>query len=153
MAQTHLTGGCQCGAVRYAVTAPPRALYCCHCANCQRQGGSAFAMSLLIDADAFEVTQGAPAVYRFSGDSGRRKEGLYCADCGVRLSHVTEGAETRTVRAGTLDDAIGLEPAGHIWTQSAQGWVRFPDDDLLYERGPDDGFAALTARWRTMQNG
>lgn len=151
MAHTPSTGGCQCGSVRYAVTAPPRALYCCHCTACQRQGGSAFAMSLLIDADAFEISKGAPAVYHFAGDSGRAKQGLYCSDCGVRLSHVAEGAPTRTVRAGTLDDTAGLKPAGHIWTKSAQRWVRFSDDDLLYERGPDDGFAALEARWRAMQ--
>lgn len=150
---TQLTGGCQCGAVRYAVTARPRALYCCHCTACQRQGGSAFAMSLLIDAGAFEITSGQAQAYRFDADSGRTKTGLFCAACGVRLTHHGEGAATRTVRAGTLDETGALKPAGHIWTRSAQGWVRFGDDDLLYERGPDDGFAALEARWRAMQDG
>lgn len=143
-----LRGRCQCGAVRYVVTAEPLTLYACHCTNCRRQGGSAFALSLLIAREGWTVTQGAPQAYRFAGDSGRPKTGLFCPECGVRLSHETDGAATRTIRAGTLDEISALSPVGHIWTRSALAWMRFGPDDLIYERGPDDDFAALIARWR-----
>jgi hypothetical protein len=36
-----LTGGCQCGVLRYVVTAEPLALYVCHCRECQKQSASA----------------------------------------------------------------------------------------------------------------
>ena len=42
-------GGCACGALRYRMTAEPMFVHCCHCLNCQRQTGSAFAINLLID--------------------------------------------------------------------------------------------------------
>ena len=39
------SGGCQCGAIRYEITGPPAAVYACHCTECQKQSGSAFAMA------------------------------------------------------------------------------------------------------------
>ena len=35
-----LTGGCQCGKVRYELTEPPVRLVACHCRECQRQTGN-----------------------------------------------------------------------------------------------------------------
>ena len=37
------TGGCQCGVIRYEVTGIPQQVCVCHCMDCQRQSGSAFA--------------------------------------------------------------------------------------------------------------
>ena len=57
-----LTGGCQCGAVRYECDAAPRTLYVCHCLECRHQSGSAFGMSLEmppgtgVNAPAFFIT-------------------------------------------------------------------------------------------------
>ena len=40
-----LTGGCQCGGVRYEIKAAAKlSLYVCHCTECQRQSGSAFSL-------------------------------------------------------------------------------------------------------------
>ena len=55
-----LTGGCQCGGVRYEIKAAPLSLYVCHCTECQRQSGSAFALSLAVPRDAFAVVRGTP---------------------------------------------------------------------------------------------
>ena len=38
-----MTGGCQCGAIRYEIVGFPLFLYTCNCTDCQRQSGSAFA--------------------------------------------------------------------------------------------------------------
>lgn len=42
------SGGCQCGAIRYEISGPPAAVYACHCTECQKQSGSAFAMAAVI---------------------------------------------------------------------------------------------------------
>ena len=44
-----LTGGCQCGAVRFAVSAPPTKISVCHCRMCQKASGAPFASFADID--------------------------------------------------------------------------------------------------------
>src|SRR5215217_6718430 len=66
-----LSGGCQCGAVRYVVTAEPLALYVCHCRECQKQSASAFGVSLVVPGTAFRLTAGEPRTWSRQTDSGR----------------------------------------------------------------------------------
>jgi hypothetical protein len=57
-------GGCQCGAIRYEITGPPAAVYACHCTECQKQSGSAFAMAAVIPQEHFCITKGSDSTYR-----------------------------------------------------------------------------------------
>ena len=143
-----LEGGCACGAVRYRVSMPPVTLYGCHCTSCQAQSGTAFNLSLRVETAGFVITRGEPARIEIATDSGRAKHGLFCPHCGVRLAHITHGAPHLSVRAGTLDSRAKLDPVGHIYVRSALPWMRFREEDLLYDAMPDDGFAALIERWR-----
>ena len=52
------TGGCQCGAVRYALYAQPAALNLCHCRMCQKAVGGPFAAFVPNQAADFAWTQG-----------------------------------------------------------------------------------------------
>src|SRR5271167_2502735 len=57
------SGGCQCGAIRYEITGPPAAVYACHCTECQRQSGSAFAMAAVIPQAHFRIVAGQPKMF------------------------------------------------------------------------------------------
>jgi len=144
-----LTGGCQCGRVRYAINAAPYVFYLCHCRECQKQTSSAFGESLRVRLADIVLT-GELQVYERVSDKGNRRQGHFCPSCGVRIVHGTSGAEMVNVKAGTLDDASWLVPAGHIWTRSRQRFVAIGADELSYETQPDDSYAALAARWRAM---
>jgi hypothetical protein len=50
------------------------------------------------------------------------------------------------VKPGTLDDTDWLHPIGHIWTDSAQPWVRIPTDTVNHERHPAD-VSGLIVAW------
>jgi len=60
MPKRPLKGGFHCRTLRYRVTALPRIVYNCHCTNCRRIGGGAFATNLVIKPDSFEFLQGDP---------------------------------------------------------------------------------------------
>ena len=61
-----ITGGCQCGAVRYALKEMPSGPHICHCRMCQKAFGSFFAPLTGVPMAAFEVTRGTLAVFMSS---------------------------------------------------------------------------------------
>ena len=62
------TGGCMCGAVRYECSAEPIAMGNCHCRDCQRATGSAFAAAVLVPISAVNV-RGEVKYYEAIGEA------------------------------------------------------------------------------------
>jgi hypothetical protein len=122
------TGRCQCGSVSYVVTAEPMRVSACHCKECQRQSGSAFAMSMLLKKDSLTVT-GRTKQFTRIADSGNEVTGVFCPACGVRIYHALQSApDVLALKPGTLDETSWLRPNSFIWMKSAQGWAPVPDD-------------------------
>lgn len=143
-----LTGGCQCGAVRYRILSFPLTLYCCHCRECQRQSSSAFGMSMQVESSAIDVAWQEMGCHIRSEGETRAVEGWFCKKCGVRLFHRRPGrADVANVKAGSLDDTSWLRPIGHIWMASAQNWVTVPSRLLKCQGQPED-FEPFVKAWR-----
>ena len=122
---TFAEGGCDCGAVRYRLLAPPIIVHCCHCRWCQRESGSAFALNAVIETDKLELTGGTPETVLTPSASGKGQEILRCPDCRIAVWSHYAGAGTRAsfVRVGTLDEPDRCPPDVHIFTESKQPWV------------------------------
>lgn len=142
-----LTGGCQCGHVRYEITGRPLTFYACHCTECQKQSSSAFGLSMTVRRNETRIIGGPMKTWERPADSGSRLTCHFCPECGVRLFHARSGTnDIWNLKAGTLDDTSWLQPAGHIWTGSAQKWVHIPDHTLNYAAQPESK-AALEQAW------
>lgn len=136
-----LTGGCQCGALRYEIAEAPAATYTCHCTDCQRLSGSAFSVAITVPERAFRLTRGEPLVVHRTADSGRIVARWLCPECGGWVVGGPQpgsgrGETIRRVRAGTLDDTVWLRPTAHFWTRSKQPWVVLPAGDRIFETQP-----------------
>jgi GNAT superfamily N-acetyltransferase len=132
-------GGCLCGAVRYRLGAEPITSYVCHCTDCQRRTGSAFALSLVVPAAALEVTRGSTAAYAAALGDGRVKRGQLCAACGSRLWGEPRLDQTiRILQPGTLDEPSQFPPVAHIWARSAQPWFVFPEGVAVFAEQPKE---------------
>jgi hypothetical protein len=130
-------GGCACGAVRYRLTSEPLFTHCCHCLNCQRQTGSAFAINLLIESDRVQLLAGEPQPVEVPRDDGSKQRIFRCPECQVAVFSEYGRPEVKFVRAGTLDEPSGIEPDVHIFTKSKLSWVALPDSvpafDVYYD--------------------
>lgn len=113
-------GGCQCGAVRYRITASPLAVYNCHCRDCQRHSGATHSMSMPIVREHFEHLGGQVTAFDKAADSGRTVRILGCAICGTKVwNEPLASPGMLVVKPGTLDDPSWAVPVGNIWTASA----------------------------------
>ncbi|MBK9081793.1 MAG: GFA family protein [Rhizobiales bacterium] len=102
-----IAGGCQCGAVRYALDAEPGNPHICHCRMCQRAFGSYFAPLASVPRAALRWTAGAPSIYR----SSRAAERGFCAACGTPLTFAYVDKDRIAVSLGSLDDPSRVKPA------------------------------------------
>jgi hypothetical protein len=133
------TGACSCGAIRYECTAEPMMMFKCHCRDCQRATGGAFACAILVPADSFKFTRGAPK-YHFteSAGVGQHKRG-FCPECGSRLTG-GENAEGTTgfvgINAGSLDDPSWFQPQMDIFISDAQPWDQMDPGIPKFEQYP-----------------
>jgi len=130
-------GRCLCGRVRFhfdrgAVLGANH----CHCRDCQRATGSAFATFCVVPEAAFHLEQGEPRSFTVKGESGGDVTRLFCGECGSQLySQVTVMPGFFFVKAGALDDASWMQPASSFWGSSAQPWL--PQlTEVVHERNP-----------------
>jgi len=134
-----LTGGCQCGKIRYAVTGAPVALYVCHCLECRRQSASAFGISAIFRSADLRLVQGAPRRWSRPADSGGIVACHFCPDCGTRLWHGDPALEAEiSVKGGSLDQPPDLSDAVHIWTTRKLPGIRIPETARSFPGEPDE---------------
>lgn len=130
-----LTGGCACGAVRYALSNRPLIVHACHCRDCQRLTGSAFVINIWIEEKFVQPQGAAPASFMLKGGSGKPHEVFFCGRCGTYVwsrYHPAPG-DALFVRAGTLDDPRAVTPDVHIFTRSKLPWLALPKGTPAFE--------------------
>lgn len=134
-----MTGGCQCGAVRYAVSAMASEIYICHCTECRRQSASAFGISVYVPSDSVRLEKGEPRRWSRPGAEAGPVDGYFCGDCGTRLWHISRDAAAMTsIKGGSLDDGVDVASAVHVWTKHKLPGVIIPPDAEQYPEEPDD---------------
>jgi hypothetical protein len=121
-------GGCACGAIRYKLTAVPLIVHACHCRDCQRLTGGAFATNIWVERRYVEAGDAKLRSVMLTAGSGKPHEVLSCPDCGTALwskYHAAPG-DTVLLRAGTLDHPEAVKPDAHIFTRSKLPWFDLP---------------------------
>jgi hypothetical protein len=132
-----LTGGCQCGAIRFALTAPPIRVSICHCRMCQKASGAPFAAFADIEKSDFAWTRGRPAAFKSSTIAERD----FCSDCGTPLSFRRIDGERIEIMTGTFDRPDRVIPTRQYGTEARLGWVvgiaNLPSQTTAQNYGPE----------------
>jgi len=125
-----LEGGCDCRAVRYRLLSSPLIVHACHCSQCRRLSGAAFALNALIETDRLETLAGEPRPVPVTGASGKPQAVFRCPGCQTALWSHYPGAGTKIafVRVGTLDRPEVLPPDIHIYTATRLPWLELAKD-------------------------
>lgn len=131
------TGGCQCGAIRYALYAEPTNPHVCHCRMCQKAFGSYFAPLAGVPVDKFELTRGALATFRSSEPTERG----FCRDCGTPLTFRYLDKPRISVALGSLDAPEKIPPQRQYGPEGRMSWfatlAALPGEVTTEEEEPD----------------
>ncbi len=133
MADYPLEGGCFCGYTRYRLETPPMFVHCCHCTDCQKQTGSAFAINALIEHDRVTLLSGEPEAIAMKTDSGHPHDIYRCPKCKSAVWSLYSRRDVAFVRVSTLDTPSLLVPDVHIYTRSKLNWVVLPEGARAFE--------------------
>jgi hypothetical protein len=124
-----ITGGCVCGAVRYAIDAEPLGARTCWCRYCQRIATGSASVNAIFAVDAVTIT-GPLRYFARIADSGNHMKSGFCPECGTQLTSASdERSHLLILRVGTLDDPSRIAPQATIWADSAPHWA--PIDPAL----------------------
>lgn len=130
-----LTGGCPCGAVRYAISELPISSGHCHCRNCRKQTGAAFATDGTFRRSAVTWSGQEQSYYKSSQSCERG----FCSTYGSTVSaRYSTQPGIVIVAAGSLDDISALAPSVHAFVKYKPTWIVFGDNlDQYPEALPD----------------
>lgn len=131
-----LSGGCNCGQVRYELHGEPIRVGLCHCETCRKITGSAFSFFGIWPRAKVSLS-GTLGCWQ-SRAGGER----FCTGCGSPLFGWAEGSDEIEIRLGTLDaPPHAFAPGSELWTIRREHWLA-PQDGVaqhVRDRGPSEG--------------
>ena len=118
------TASCRCGQLRATATGDPVRVSACHCLNCKKRSGSAFAVQARWPSAQVQV-DGRSKTHVMVADSGNSATFHFCPQCGSDVYYVNDGKfdDLVAIPLGAFDDPYFVTPAFSVWEERKCDWV------------------------------
>ncbi|KAL1738780.1 Mss4-like protein [Schizophyllum fasciatum] len=122
-------GSCLCGGVRYQLTGEPFTHLVCHCINCQKVTGTAFASNVFFHREQLEITKGEAELKEYADlhtQSGKPYRRAFCGLCGSFLLGFPEQNPKIVIAAsGSLDEGVQgrWAPTKEFYDHNKRPWL------------------------------
>lgn len=126
------SGSCLCGAISFEINGPVHDIVCCHCSQCRKAQGSAFATNGNVLKEHFRLLSGQDQLSAYAASPEQTKH--FCKLCGSPIMSRTQSKpEYIRIRLGTITSDITERPIAHIFTGSKANWEQIQDKLPQYE--------------------
>jgi len=143
-----MTGECLCGGVRIEIAGKVGPVVYCHCSQCRKASGTAFAANADVRRRYWRFVSGEDLVREYESSPGKFR--AFCGRCGSPIySRTTAAFDTLRVRFGLLDDDPGRRSLAHFFVRSKAPWFDITDGLPQFAGSPADHadeIAAATAK-------
>ena len=128
------TASCRCGQLRVSVTGEPVRVSVCHCLNCKKRSGSAFAVQARWPAEHV-VIEGVSKSFDKVAESGNRATFHFCPQCGSDVHYAINGKFDGMIAVplGAFDDPFFLTPNFSVWESRKHDWVEILGDRVEHD--------------------
>ena len=125
------TASCRCGQLNATVTGDPVRVSVCHCLNCKKRSGSAFAVQARWPIDQVSI-EGRSNTHVMIADSGNSATFHFCPDCGSDVYYENNGKFDGLIAIplGAFDDSYFGSPAYSVWEGRKHDWVEILGEDV-----------------------
>lgn len=131
MTTRHAT--CTCGQLNLSAEGEPRRVSVCHCLNCQRRSGSAFAVQARF-AVANVVIRGVSKEYALTGDEGDIARFHFCPGCGATVYYRVDALPDEVaVPVGAFADPDFPSPTISNYGERKHCWLQLDESIHAYE--------------------
>jgi len=114
---------CSCGDLSATVSGEPARVSVCHCLNCKRRSGSAFAWNATYP-EAQVTVSGEHANYTRTSEDGFWVRHYFCPNCGTRVFYAIERRPGMiSIPAGLFGDADFPAPAVEVYAERRCPWL------------------------------
>jgi len=127
---TH-TASCRCGQLKATVTGDPVRVSVCHCLNCKKRSGSAFAAQARWPAEQVTI-EGRSNSFKKVSDSGNFATFYFCPECGSDVHYDNNGKFDGQIAIplGAFDDPYFLTPRFSVWEQRKHDWLEISGEGV-----------------------
>ncbi|QIL01901.1 GFA family protein [Sphingomonas sinipercae] len=128
---TTRTASCRCGQLRLTATGEPVRVSVCHCLECKKRSGSAFAAQARWPADRVTI-EGEARSWSYTGDSGNTGTFSFCPTCGAPMFYAVDGEMSGliAVAVGAFDAPFHAQPLYSVYEGRKQPWVEIVGDGI-----------------------
>lgn len=132
---TTRSASCRCGQLRATVSGEPVRVSACHCLDCKKRSGSAFAVQARWPAEQVTI-EGVSNVFVNVADSGNQITFHFCPECGSDVHYEIDGKhddkfnDLVAIPVGAFDDPYSLSPKFSVWEERKCDWVEIAGEHV-----------------------
>ena len=125
-------GNCLCGTVKFVITGKISNIVHCHCSQCRKVQGTAFATNGIVKSSDFKILSGEDKLTGYASSANQTK--YFCKVCGSPIiSKSKSNPEEVRIRVGAISSDIEERPIAHIFVTSKANWEEINGDLPQYE--------------------
>ena len=125
-------GSCLCGKVKFTISDKISDIVYCHCSQCRKAQGSAFATNANVEEKSFHFISGEDNLSAYDYSDEQKK--YFCKTCGSPIMSKNSSApQLVRIRLGTIESEINERPNAHIFVASKANWENISDNLPQYD--------------------
>ena len=129
-------GSCLCGKIKFTVADKINDIVYCHCSQCRKAQGSAFATNANVRQEDFNFISGEDNLTAYNYSAEQKK--YFCKTCGSPvMSKNSNHPDNIRIRLGTIESDITQRPQAHIFVASKANWEDITGSLPQYDEYPD----------------
>lgn len=131
------TASCLCNGIQLSINSELAPIMVCHCNQCQKAQGAAFAAITQVQKRDLNIVQGENLLQAYFASSNKKR--VFCKTCGSPIwSERLDKPDVVRLRVGLINEEISTSVISHAFVSSKVEWYPICDSARQYPNGVEN---------------